>query len=87
MRQNCRLDSIGFVKWAYFGSHGRDLVLDQGTAPGSAYHLVHRQEQEAEGGTRPVRSDNCVVGCGQDGRRVYCMTRIAIIWARESVWQ
>lgn len=56
------------MKWAYFGSHGKDLVLDQGTAPGSAYHHVHKQELESEGGVRPVRSDNCVVGCGKDGR-------------------
>lgn len=42
--------------------------MDDGKAPGSAYHLVYRQEMESEGGAKPVRSDNCVIGCGQDGR-------------------
>lgn len=63
-----RLRTVGFVKWAYFGSHSRDLVHDVGTASGSAYHLVHQQEQEANGGATPCRSDNWVVGCGHDGR-------------------
>lgn len=59
---------MGFVRWAYFGSHSRDLVHDEGTASESAYHLLHRQEQEAEGRARPYRSDNWVVGYGDDGR-------------------
>lgn len=63
-----RLKSIGFVRWAYFGSHGRDLVRHDGTAPGSAYHLLHQQEQEADGGSRTYRNDSWVVGCGEDGR-------------------
>ncbi|CAN0128419.1 unnamed protein product, partial [Ectocarpus sp. 12 AP-2014] len=65
-----RLKSVGFVKWAYFGSHSRHLVRDKGAASGgSAYHLLHQQDQAAEGGARPYRSDNWIVGCGDDGRR------------------
>lgn len=56
------------MKWAYFGSHSRDLVRDEGSASGSAYHLLHEQDQAAEGGGRPHRSDNWIVGCGDDGR-------------------
>ncbi|CAN0368794.1 unnamed protein product, partial [Ectocarpus sp. 12 AP-2014] len=64
-----RLKSVGFVKWAYFGSHSRHLVRDKGAASGgSAYHLLHQQDQAAEGGARPYRSDNWIVGCGDDGR-------------------
>ncbi|CAN0106581.1 unnamed protein product [Laminaria digitata] len=62
-----RLTSVGFVRWAYFGSHSRDLVHDEGSRVGPAYHLLHQQEQQSGG--RPFRSDNWVVGCGDDGRR------------------
>eukprot|EP00752_Nemacystus_decipiens_P003935 g3603.t1 len=53
-----RLLSVGFVKWAYFGSHSRDLVRDDGAGSGSAgsgsaYHLLHQQDQAADGGARP----------------------------------
>lgn len=63
-----RLKSVGFVKWAYFGSHSRDLVGEKGSASGSAYHLLHQQDQAADGGARPYRSDNWIIGCGDDGR-------------------
>ncbi|CAM9541789.1 unnamed protein product, partial [Choristocarpus tenellus] len=64
----CRLRSIGFMKWAYFGTHTRELRPEEGTAPGSAYHLMHQQENASTEGARSTSGDSWLVGCQEDGR-------------------